>query len=1052
MSIRAKALVIVAAVLLTLSMLVLLVVMRSGLQDAVAADGEEAQARAGRLRATLAEQVGELHRRVTDYANWDDTYAYCRQPNPAFVAANLDPLTLQHQQFAELLLAKPDGQALVALGVDPRTGRATTPSDSVRRLLRDDPKLLAASLEANGTRAVRVVDGRPMLCAASPVLTSQRKGPAAGVLLVLWPLDALQLGRIAQLSGVASTPVDAASTSVPAAARQRLSSGLADPQPVLMTQHDTIVGLMALNDEQGRLATVLRYDTPRSAMLRHRASILELALIMALLTAVAAVCCLVLLDRMVLSRLARVRQFVASIDVDQPPVGQAPTDGRSDELSALAEAINSLLARESDQRARSARADGRLTALADSTRELLAGIDDNHLQRFVNCLGPASSADRVRLFLHETDADGVVHVRTCAEWCGPGIASQRDRTVNVSYSGPMARWLTVLPHGDRLHSRVAELPEVERQLLESHGVQALLVLPVLVGDEFAGVVGFDNCHSDDLFDPADEVFLESAVASLSQAIRHQRDTDALAESEARARLVADSVIDVIWTCDFEGRFTYASPSIYEMRGWRPEEIVGHHTLADALTPDGLAVAMEALAENLALIAAGQIPPVRTFDLQQPCRDGSLIWTESRVQALIRGGEAIGFIGVTRDVTERHEAQDEREQMTARLRQAAKMEAVGQLAGGVAHDFNNVLTTITGYCDLLRLTTPSNSPIVSDLNEIQRAVGRAAELTRQLLAFSRQDTGRARAIDLNNVVVGMERMLKRLVPANIQLALELDSQPCFVTADPGHIEQIIMNLVVNSGHATPAGGSITIQTSRADLHNTVFENELDPVSGPHVLLSVRDAGHGMDEATRQRVFEPFFTTKPTGTGTGLGLAVVFGLARQNGAHVSCDSAPGAGTVFSVYVPSTTAPVLDSAPSVEAEAIPGGSETILVVEDEVAVLTITERVLTNLGYTVVVANSGHQAMEILRDTSRTVDLLLTDMVMPEMSGAEVAAAARSERIGLPVLFVSGYAESVLAGMGATLGTTELLSKPFTAPELAEKVRLVLDTAQGRAGNRR
>ena len=399
-----------------------------------------------------------------------------------------------------------------------------------------------------------------------------------------------------------------------------------------------------------------------------------------------------------------------------------------------------------------------------------------------------------------------------------------------------------------------------------------------------------------------------------------------------------------------------------------------------------------------------------------------------------GGEILGALSVTRDVTERKRLEEQ-------LRQSQKMEAVGRLAGGVAHDFNNLLTGIIGYADLLRAGLPSESELQADAEEVRKAADRAASLTRQLLAFSRRQVLQPQTLSLNEAVVDMERMLRRLIGEDVELVTDTEPDLAAVEADPGQIEQMIANLVVNARDAMPAGGRLVLRTANVDV-NGHPRTEPQMRAGSYVLLSVSDSGTGMDTETQSRMFEPFFTTKDVGKGTGLGLATVYGIVKQSGGYIWVTSAPGAGTTFDIFLPRAERPS-EETPARPALPRPAraGTETVLVVEDERLVRDLIARNLRERGYAVVTAENGAEALDAVSRGGGPIDLLLTDVVMPELGGPELAARLTGAQPGLKVVYMTGYAERAVVG---ELAPWPLLQKPFDVGALADTIREVLDAA--------
>lgn len=388
-----------------------------------------------------------------------------------------------------------------------------------------------------------------------------------------------------------------------------------------------------------------------------------------------------------------------------------------------------------------------------------------------------------------------------------------------------------------------------------------------------------------------------------------------------------------------------------------------------------------------------------------------------------------------------ESQLEHKQLEDRLRQAHKMEAVGRLAGGVAHDFNNLLTIIRGHSDLL-LDRPGVEALQRrSLEQIQKAGNRAVSMTRQLLAFSRMQVLEPRVLDLNEVVGEMGKMLPRLIGEHIEYVFIPEAKLSPVKADPGQIEQVVMNLVVNARDAMPNGGKITVRTQNALLDETEAKKRAPMAPGPYVLLSVADAGHGMDAETKAHIFEPFFTTKEVGKGTGLGLATVYGVVKQSGGFIYVDSAPGKGATFEIYLPQAAQPVQKSDSHVKAATVLGGGETILVVEDEAGVRELACEFLRVSGYTVLQAQNGIEALDVCSRHSGPIHLVLSDMVMPRMGGAELAAKIPALRPDTRVVLMSGYSDYDGGTRGQLSSQAPILQKPFTRLSLGEKVREAL-----------
>ncbi|HSE06782.1 MAG TPA: response regulator, partial [Methylomirabilota bacterium] len=393
-----------------------------------------------------------------------------------------------------------------------------------------------------------------------------------------------------------------------------------------------------------------------------------------------------------------------------------------------------------------------------------------------------------------------------------------------------------------------------------------------------------------------------------------------------------------------------------------------------------------------------------------------------------------IVGVVLDLSER-------KRLEMQLRHTQKMEAMGRLAGGVAHDFNNLLTVITGRSVLLLSRLTADDPLRRSVEQIQKTADRAAALTRQLLAFSRKQVLQRKNLDLNTTVEEISAMLRRLIGEDIDLLLTLGPDAGRVNADPGQLEQVLMNLAVNARDAMPSGGTLGVETARVQLPPPLDRPDALP-AGPYAVLRVMDTGVGMDTATLARIFEPFFTTKEPGKGTGLGLSMVHGVVRQHGGEIRVRSVVGAGTTFEIYLPQIEASP-EASGTGEATVRPAtGSETVLLAEDEEEVRALAREVLERQGYTVLEAADGAQALQVFEKESARIDLILTDVVMPRMSGRELVDRVRARKPSMPVLYMSGYTEDAILRHGVRDASMLLLGKPFTPSDLVRKIREVLD----------
>ncbi|NJN97997.1 MAG: response regulator [Anaerolineales bacterium] len=402
----------------------------------------------------------------------------------------------------------------------------------------------------------------------------------------------------------------------------------------------------------------------------------------------------------------------------------------------------------------------------------------------------------------------------------------------------------------------------------------------------------------------------------------------------------------------------------------------------------------------------------------------------------------GTVVVVRDITERKRAEEARAKLEEELRQTQKMESIGRLAGGVAHDFNNLLTVIRGYSEFMQKRMQPDDPHLEDLEQIRHASERAASLTRQLLAFSRKQILAPTILDLNILITNLHKMLGRLIGEDITLSLNLQPELWPITADPGQMEQVIMNLVVNARDAMPTGGRLTIETGNIHLDESYTQTHPTAPPGPCVLLAVTDTGYGMDKSTLTRIFEPFFTTKEPGQGTGLGLATVFGIVKQSGGDILVYSEPNQGATFKVFLPANKTQANPAfKPPVQLTRAKG-HETILLVEDEEQVRSLVRNILQDQGYKVLETHLGSEALLVAQHHQHSIDLLITDVIMPQMSGRVLAEQLKKLLPDLKVLFMSGYTDDTVVRHGLLTAEVEFLSKPFSPIALLTKLREVLD----------
>ena len=529
-------------------------------------------------------------------------------------------------------------------------------------------------------------------------------------------------------------------------------------------------------------------------------------------------------------------------------------------------------------------------------------------------------------------------------------------------------------------------------------------------------------------------FLHSIIHDITD---RKRAEEALALSEARFRRLAENAQDLVYRYELTPRpgFTYINPAAAAVTGYTPEEFYADPQLRYKVVHPADRNLFEAA-------IMGRLPSNQLLSLRWVRKDGTLIWIElCRVPVYDKEGNLVAVEGIARDITERKRAEEEKAKLQGQLFQAQKLESVGMLTGGIAHDFNNLLTPIIGNAEMALSDMSREEPLYEIMEEIRNAGARAASLTRQLLAFSRKQILQPEVLDINGAVRETDKMLRRIIGEDIELKTILSPDLGRVEADVGQIEQVLMNLVVNARDAMPTGGKLTIETKNVELDETYARDHVSVIPGPYVMLAVSDTGAGMDKETRSHVFEPFFTTKDKGKGTGLGLSTVYGIVKQSRGNIWMYSEPGQGTTFKIYLPRVeeTAEVMEEAEKKEASL--QGSETILVVEDDEMVRNMTIKILQKYGYTVLCAGDGQEALEMCGEHKERIQLILTDVVMPGMSGKDLTQELQRIRPGIKVIFMSGYTDNSIVHHGILERGIAFLQKPFTPEGLARKVREVM-----------
>ena len=589
----------------------------------------------------------------------------------------------------------------------------------------------------------------------------------------------------------------------------------------------------------------------------------------------------------------------------------------------------------------------------------------------------------------------------------------------------------------------ADLSPRSREFVRQMGVQSFICVPIIFEEESLGVLVVENNRSRNNLAQSEISLLMGVAAQTATGINNARSFKKTQESERQYRLLADNISDVIWVIDFSlSKFSYVSPSVERIQGFKPEELM-ELDLSDILTPQSYDVAKKVIAEELAKEKDRSPDPhrSRTLELEQYHKDGSTIWVEVTASFLHdENGNVKSILGASREITERKQAEAEKQRLETQLQQSQKMEAIGTLAGGIAHDFNNILTAVLGYSELALDDAEDGSLLQQNLREVLTAGNRAKDLVKQILAFSRQADRELKPARVDLITKEALKLLRASLPSTIEIDLKLESQSATL-ADPTQIHQVLMNLCTNAHHAMIDGGGVLTVSLRDVLIDSASESrKIDLNTGGYLCLQVSDTGTGMPEDVKARIFDPFFTTKERDKGTGMGLSVVHGIVKSHGGAITVHSKPGKGTSFAVYLPivqSVIKPALQTGVSVA-----GGNERILFVDDEKTLVDLGCQMLERLGYHVECRTSSIEALELFKSRPNQFDLVITDMTMPNLTGDRLAREIMAIRTDIPVILCTGFSEQISAESARDLGVKEFMLKPLVMDRLAGTVRSVLD----------
>ncbi|HEV8431166.1 MAG TPA: response regulator [Pyrinomonadaceae bacterium] len=653
------------------------------------------------------------------------------------------------------------------------------------------------------------------------------------------------------------------------------------------------------------------------------------------------------------------------------------------------------------------------------------------ISKLVDAVLQHTNADEVSVLLPVSDGHNELYVAAVRGENRERLLGQRV-PLDESISG----WITRERQPLMLQGEVND--QRFRSLWPHPEITSSISIPMQVANKVVGTLNINALRRPRPFNLVEMKVLTILAGTAAAALESASLYTQVRRAEENYRSIFENAVEGIFQSTPERRLITVNPSMARILGYdSPQQLI------DSLDDIGAELYVNPEQAEEVTRTLEQEGIVQGFEFEAYRKDREKIWLSLNIR-LVRDeeGKPLFREGAIEDITEQKRAELERGKLEEQLRQSQKMEAIGQLAGGVAHDFNNLLTAINGYSSLALQRTNPDARVKTYLEEIRKAGDRATNLTRQLLAFGRKQMLKPVAMNLNDVVSDMNKMLRRLIGEDIKLVAKLSPELKKIKADAGQIEQVLVNLVVNSRDAMPQGGVLTIETTNFEVDPKYNSKHLGLPPGGYVMLAVSDTGCGMDQETRARIFEPFFTTKDKGKGTGLGLSTVYGIVKQSGGNIWVYSEPSRGTTLKVYLPQLEGEEQPVERVPAESAAPGGWETILLVEDEDIVRGLARQILEQAGYQVHDASGGEEALRLCRELTEPIHLLLTDVVMPETSGKEIAQRLASLRPEARVLFMSGYTDDAIVHHGVLDSNVEFIQKPFTPVALARKVREVLD----------
>jgi PAS domain S-box-containing protein len=672
----------------------------------------------------------------------------------------------------------------------------------------------------------------------------------------------------------------------------------------------------------------------------------------------------------------------------------------------------------------------------------LVGRDPSQesLRHVLQELLKAIQLDRAYLMENFTEPGGQLYVRIQNEVCLSGVNPQIDHRAlkRFPYQKISPHCRTTLANGQPYGGVVRKLLPAERRFHQDQDIRSFMLIPIQVEDHWWGCLGMDACRHEHSWQPEDIELLGSAAELIGAYLARLEIDKRLQQSEKKLRTLTDNTLDSIWLMDMDLTFRYINNAVMHTFGYSPEEWIGSN-LADHCSKEELEKMSVILLR--ALEHPDQHPGV-LFETVLHRKDGEPVPVEILAKfSFDEKHQIVGLQGTTRDVRERIASDKQRAQLEAQVRQLVKMEALGTLAGGVAHDFNNILSAIIGYAELALFDVPQGSRLAVNLEGVLGAGKRATDLVKQILTFSRRSEHQRSPIQMQIFVKEALKLMRSSLPSTIEIRGKISQDLPNVLGDPTQIHQIVMNLCTNAAHAMAGeGGVLEVLLEKISLGTRFINRYPELAPGTYLKLTVRDTGHGMSPEIMESIFDPYFTTKKVGEGTGMGLAVVHGIVKSYGGEITVQSQPNEGTTFEIYLPTLEGEVFTAGE--ETTYLPTGKERILLVDDEPALVIVGKQRLERLGYLVETRSDSLEALAVVRKDPQHFDLVITDMTMPKMTGDKLAAALLRIRSNLPIILCTGFSQKINKERAQKIGIKAFLMKPLELQNLASTVRRVLD----------